>query len=126
MDEDILRAFAQMMQAQTLTSPDETSNVDKARLLLLRHQAYSTQADLKPGMLVRQKDGLGAIRASAGPIVLWRLLDMTHPVDLALATSWVTGKSVDAADCLVGYIVEDRSESTVVIVPASLKMLEPV
>lgn len=127
MDQEMERVIALLMGRNPLSRAAPSSNdVTKARLIQQAYQSYCIVHKMTPGMLVRQKDGLGTVLESAGPLVLWRFLDITNPIDLAMATAWVTAKAVDAPDCLIGFISEDSNGSTVVIVPASSKSLEPV
>lgn len=95
--------------------------------LLARYAAAHAPRSVEPGMLVRQKHGLGFLKDQENTaLILWRMLDLSNPLDLAMAIDFVTTKTVSTVDCLVALTAIDNGQSVIVMIPHDTSHLEPV
>lgn len=90
-----------------------------------RWDRYNTRPDFKPGDLVREKPGLGCIKAKFKPdtaMMLWRILDMNDPHDAEIIKDAIRQFRVNRVNCLVAFLDDNGGET--IFIPHELAQLE--
>lgn len=98
----------------------------KTKLLNLWDR-YNTPSSIKPGDLVRMKDGLGILKDEVRPqmaMLLWRMLDPADFTDQHIVKSYTRKTNgIGRVNCIVAYICDDGH--CLVPYPADINELEP-
>lgn len=80
--------------------------VAQAMELTDRFRRATNAAPLAPGMLCREKRGMGVLRRN--PVVmLWRWLDPADVVDREMLKAYMIKHVSNRADCVIGFLDQD-------------------
>jgi hypothetical protein len=87
-------------------SPHPIDERAQAMELRDRYRRASVSAQLEPGMLCREKRGMGFLKRS--PLVMfWRWLDPANEQDAAIIDHNVRERTMHQVDCYIGFIDGD-------------------
>jgi hypothetical protein len=118
-----------MTQGQPETPPARPHMAAQYMELSARYDALQVRHDIRTGMFVREKPGVGIIKPEISvALMVIRFVSLDDPFDNLLVRDWIEGSGLPitghGADCVVGWL--DSDCKALLMRLASRTTLEPV